>query len=117
MNQQRATLGDSLPIPDSLQHVLLCREISIDTCTYEEIRKLARLLAVLPLTTCTCERCISMLRRVKTYLRSTMEKERLNDLCMIHGCGEAAYEIPMDKIIDDFAARATTQRRMTLTHL
>jgi len=116
-NQDRGygKLARDIFVPDSLQSVLLCREIVLDLETYSEIRKLAHLLAVLPLTTCTCERCISMLRRVKTYLRSTMEKERLNDLCIIHASGEAAYEIPIGEIIDEFAARAGTQRRMILT--
>jgi len=31
-----------------------------------------QILAVTPVTTCTCERSISALRRLKTYLRSTM---------------------------------------------
>ena len=33
------------------------------------------ILAVLPVTTCECERSVSALRRMKTWLRNTMENE------------------------------------------
>ena len=36
-----------------------------------------------PCTTCTIERSFSTLRRVKTWLRSTMTGNRLNGLCML----------------------------------
>ena len=39
---------------------------------FTNIRTVLHLLAVLPVTTCSCERSISTLRRVKTYLRNTM---------------------------------------------
>jgi len=38
----------------------------------------------LPLTSCTAERSFSILRRVKTYLRSTMTHKRLNQLLTLH---------------------------------
>lgn len=38
---------------------------------------------VLPATTCSVERSFSTLRRVKTWLRSTICSERLNGLCML----------------------------------
>lgn len=39
---------------------------------YPNIYAVLRILAVLPVTTCSCERSISTLRRVKTYLRNSM---------------------------------------------
>jgi len=36
-----------------------------------------------PATSCTAERPFSSLRRVKTWLRSTIGEDRLNGLCMI----------------------------------
>ena len=35
------------------------------------------------MTTCSCERCRSVLRRPKTYLRSTMTQNRFNDLAVL----------------------------------
>lgn len=39
---------------------------------YPNIFKVLHILAVVPVTTCSCERSISTLRRVKTYLRNSM---------------------------------------------
>ena len=39
---------------------------------YPNMYRVLHLLAVLPVTTCSCERSISTLRRIKTYLRNTM---------------------------------------------
>ena len=48
------------------------------------IARLLQLLATWPVTTCSCERSISTLRRPKTYLRSTMQQERLLSLAILH---------------------------------
>jgi hypothetical protein len=37
----------------------------------------------IPPTTCTIERSFSTLRRVKTWLRSTMTEQRLSGLCIL----------------------------------
>ena len=41
---------------------------------FPNIFQILKLIAVTPVTTCTCERSISSLRRLKTYLRSTMDQ-------------------------------------------
>ena len=47
-----------------------------------EVDKLLRLYITIPVTTATAERAFSSLRRIKTYLRSTMTQQRLNN-CML----------------------------------
>nr|CAH7756469.1 unnamed protein product [Callosobruchus chinensis] len=44
-----------------------------------EIIKLLKIIMTIPVSTCTAERSFSALRRIKTYLRSTMTQQRLND--------------------------------------
>ena len=39
---------------------------------------------VLPVTSCEVEQSFSSLRRIKTYLRSTMTQERLNGLALLN---------------------------------
>ena len=56
-----------------------------------EFSKLASILAVVPATSCSAERSFSGIRRLKTYLRSTMGQSRLNSLAII--CIERAYGI------------------------
>lgn len=45
-----------------------------------EVYKLLKLLLVLPATNATSERTFSLMKIIKTYLRSTMKQERLNHL-------------------------------------
>ena len=45
---------------------------------------LARLMLVVPATNAISERSFSSLRRVKTYLRSTMNQDRLNHLMILN---------------------------------
>ena len=70
--------------------------------------KVASILATIPATSCSAERSFSTLRRMKTYLRSTMGQDRLHDLAIINV--ERAYTNEvinnyMDKIIDTFGER------------
>lgn len=50
----------------------------------EEVHKLLRLYFTIPITSSTSERAFSTLRRVLTYLRSTMTQERLNNCMLLH---------------------------------
>ena len=58
-------------------------------------------LATVPVTSCECERAISVLRRLKTYLRITMSEERLNGLALmsIH----RYYDIDFEDVLNRFA--------------
>ena len=67
--------------------------------------KVCSILTTIPATSCSAERSFSDLRRIKTYLRSTMGQDRLSSLALI--CIERAYanrtlENDMENIIDIF---------------
>ena len=47
------------------------------------IQVLIKIMGTLPVTSCECERSISMLQLVKSPLRNTMTQDRLNALAMI----------------------------------
>ena len=49
-----------------------------------EIDILLRIYFTIPITTATAERSFSVLRRIKTYLRSTMSESRLNNVMLLH---------------------------------
>ena len=49
-----------------------------------EVVKAVKLLLVMPATNAISERSFSALKRVKTYLRSTMKDNRLNHLMILH---------------------------------
>ena len=49
-----------------------------------QVIKLVHLLLVMPATNAISERSFSAMRRVKTYLRSTMSQKRLNSAMVLH---------------------------------
>ncbi len=53
---------------------------------FAQVEILLRLLIVVPATSCEAERSFSSLRRLKTWLRSTMSQNRLNNVavCNVH---------------------------------
>ena len=74
------------------------------------IARLRQLLATWPVTTCSCERSISALRRLKTYLRSTMQQERLLSLAVLHVHGYNVGPIDKDEVIIRRFSQGGTRR-------
>ena len=56
---------------------------------------------VIPATSCSAERSFSALRRLKTYLRSTMGQQRVSNITLIN----SVVNNDMDRIIDIFGRR------------
>ena len=59
----------------------------------DQVRRLTRLLLVVPATSATAERSFSALRRLKTYLRATVVQPRLNSLLILHCHRDRADEL------------------------
>ena len=57
---------------------------SRDKRTFPNIYILLKLICTLPVTSCECERIISVMRRLNNYLRCTMGQDRLSSLALIH---------------------------------
>ncbi|XP_078368450.1 52 kDa repressor of the inhibitor of the protein kinase-like [Oculina patagonica] len=75
-------------------------------CRPQEFPNLSRAftaLLTLPITTATAERSFSALRRLKTYLRSTMKEDRLSGLALMH-IHKHDVSLNAEDIVDDFAA-------------
>ena len=77
-----------------------------------QVVKLTQLVCVLPCSTATPERSFSQLRRIKNYLRSTMNQDRLNHamVAVIHG--EHLDKINLVKLMTEFILR-NDERRAT----
>ena len=69
---------------------------------FGQIQALLRLLLVVPATSCEAERSFSALRRLKTWLRSTMSQQRLNSVAVCHVHHAYIDEIDMRTVVDDF---------------
>ena len=75
---------------------------------FPEFCKVVHILAVIPATSCSAERSFSALRRLKTYLRSTMGQRRVNNIALLNIERTYAYSVvnnDMDRIIDIFGRR------------
>ena len=108
---------DDLPYPETLASEMKRWKIfsedkgsantvtsALDICDrdiFPNIHVLLRIAATLPVTTCTCERSFSTLRRLNTYLRATQSTDRLDALALINiHCG---MSIDIDLVINTFA--------------
>ncbi len=79
---------------------------------FPNIYCLLTVLAVLPVTSCEAKRCISCLRRLKSYLRSSMGQDRLTGLALLH----IHNDIPVNvEIVEEFALKHP--RRMRLSNI
>lgn len=68
----------------------------------EQVAKLMQLILIMPATNSTAERSFSALRRVKSYLRSTMLQERLNYLMLLHVHKDQTDKLCLKTTINDF---------------
>ena len=57
---------------------------SIKFSGFQSIIVSLRMIGILPVTSCECKRSFSALRRLKTYTRSTIVAERLNDSALLY---------------------------------
>ena len=69
-----------------------------------EVCKLLKVLMVIPCTNAVSERSASALRRVKTYLRTTMGQSRLNHLMILHTHKERTDELSLESCLNEFVA-------------
>lgn len=71
--------------------------------SFPEMYKLLTLFITLPVTVASAERSFSKLKLIKTYIRSTMSQERLDDLAILSIENKEAKKIDKTKLIIDFA--------------
>ncbi|CAI6377783.1 unnamed protein product [Macrosiphum euphorbiae] len=83
--------------------------ISYDT--YPNIYKLMHVALAIPISSATCERSFSSMRRINTYLRSNMEQDRFTDLSIINIERELSNQIDNEQILNKFSEK---ERRMQL---
>lgn len=80
---------------------------------FSEVLKVMRCILVLQALSCEAERSFSCLRRLKTYLRSTMTKKRLNNvavMCNVHK--DILMSLPINDVIKDFVSLNSQRQQM-----
>lgn len=71
-----------------------------------------RVLLTIPVTVASAERSFSKLKLLKSYMRTTMTQQRLNDLTIIALESEVLEKIDYEDIIEDFISKNTPRMRM-----
>ena len=94
-------------ISDVLREVYLLKE------AFPILVKLLQIALTIVVSTAQCERSFSALKRIKTFLRSTMSERCLTDLALLSIEKQLSQTLPLDDVIDRFAA-ADTNRRIVL---
>ena len=77
-----------------------------------EVCTVLRLVLVMPATNATSERSFSALRRVKSYLRSTMRQDRLNHLMILHVHKELTDALDLKEVGNDFVCGSEHRLRL-----
>ena len=69
---------------------------------FEEIWRVLQIAITVPVTSVECERSFSVMKRIKSYLRSTMSQERLRNISMLAIERELSDMLAMDwnEVID-----------------
>ena len=94
--------GDVANPPDSAQAALHSPEV-LSSALFPNVLTVLKLVATIPVVTCECERSVSALRRLKTYLRNSIGQERLSSLAMMYT--HYSHDVDLDKVIDQFEDR------------
>lgn len=71
-----------------------------------QVIKLVRLLLVMPATNAISERSFSAMRRVKTYLRSTMSQKRLNSAMVLHIHKDLTDSMDLKTVCREFISKS-----------
>ena len=123
LTEFRAVYGDILPSPLSLDTELHCWWVKwqenastaeelqtplkvlplIDTDFFPNIYQIIKIACTQSVTSVECERSISSLRFIKTYLRTTMGEARLNGLALMYIHRD--IECDIDSVVDEFGRR------------
>ena len=78
---------------------------------FSQVFVLAKLLLVMPATNASSERSFSALRRVKTYLRSTMTQLRLNNLMVLHIHKDKTDHLNLKEVGNEFVGNREVRMR------
>lgn len=78
----------------------------------EQVCNVAQLLLTLPATNASSERTFSAMRRLKTYLRSTMTQQRLNHVMVLSIHKEMLDELDLHDLANQFITGNETRLRM-----
>lgn len=79
---------------------------------FPAVEQLVRLMLICPVTSCSAERSFSALRRLKTWLRSTMTERRLNSVIICHTNKHMLDELNLKTLAAEFCQRSDIRKNV-----
>lgn len=79
---------------------------------FTEVEVLVRLLLVVPCSSAEAERSFSALRRLKTWLRSSMKQRRLNNVAVCHIHQDKLDQLNVKEIGESFVSKSDKRRHI-----
>ena len=77
---------------------------------FPNVIKILQISLTIVVTAASCERSFSTLKGIKTYLRSTMTKDRLNHIAVLSNEKDISKTLDYTNIIDSFIAKNGNRR-------
>ena len=74
-------------------------------CLYPNLHRIICIVATIPVTIASCERCHSKVKIINNYLRATMDEDRLESLTLISSERDLAEDIKLHCLVDAFALK------------
>lgn len=78
-------------------------KLIMDAELYPNLYKLLSLSLTIPISSATCERSFSVMRKIKNWLRTSMNQDRFTNLSLIYIERDLSNELSNEKILDKFA--------------
>jgi hypothetical protein len=79
---------------------------------FSQVETLVRFLLVMPASSAEAERSFSSLRRLKTWLRSTMTQPRLNHVCILNIHQDVLDSIDLQDIANQFISKNVYRKQI-----
>ncbi|KAB0805389.1 hypothetical protein PPYR_02359 [Photinus pyralis] len=80
--------------------------------TFPNIETILKIFLTMPISNASGERSFSVLKRVKNYLRNSLNQQHLNELSMLYIENDITQQIDYDDVINDFAKQKA--RKVTI---
>ena len=80
-----------------------------------QVATLTKLMLLAPATSAVCESSFSSLKRLKTYLRSTMRDDRLFQLMGLHVHEQLTNSLDLIQVTSQFVAKNDSRKKMFRT--
>ncbi len=85
-------------------------ELSPFQTAFPNLVKALQIILTIAVSSASCERSFSSLKRIKTWLRTTMKEERLVDLATLSIERDLSAKISLEQVVRDFAGKDKNRR-------